>query len=132
MKYHFTKITITAVIILISNQTHADGLQCPYTLQQQHQIMMYQNGYINPDQQYMLQQQCYYEAMSYQQAMIGMPQQPTGDMPQKTGAGIPQQSGMGTPTMGGCSSGMFKGQNVHPDRCLAGQGIEIIVDLLKN
>jgi hypothetical protein len=89
--------------------------------------MMYQNGYINPDQQYMLQQQYYYEAMSYQQAAMGMPQQPWVSMPQQAGAGIPQQAGMG-----GCSSGMFKGQDVHPDRCLAGQGIEVIVDLLKN
>lgn len=141
MKLNITKLLLSISLIVSSSQSF--GYQCPQTLQQR-QMIINQQGFVNPYQQQMLQQQCYNEISSYQQMNNGYNN--TGGYGNDAGnynigstnntGGYNNPGGYSSPAatappFASCPSGLYQGQAVHSDRCLAGQLPEIIGNLLK-
>ncbi|MBL6998300.1 MAG: hypothetical protein ISR73_00470 [Gammaproteobacteria bacterium] len=77
---------------------------CPLAQQEMYQLSMQQGGYLSPQQSSMFMQRCNQESMTMYQY------------------GNTMNSGSN------CTSGIFTGMNVHPDKCLGGNLLESIFD----
>nr|VFK14528.1 MAG: hypothetical protein BECKLFY1418C_GA0070996_100920 [Candidatus Kentron sp. LFY] len=119
----FPKTIITMIMILGSNLAYG-FLSCPQTEQQYQSLLSRQGGSITSPQNQALLKQCYEEVkwqfeyhIRNQYPSLGM-----GGYPPTPSPGIDKQI---------CTDGLFKGQTIDPNRCLIGQGGEMMEKFMK-
>nr|VFK28554.1 MAG: hypothetical protein BECKMB1821G_GA0114241_103822 [Candidatus Kentron sp. MB]VFK33118.1 MAG: hypothetical protein BECKMB1821I_GA0114274_104019 [Candidatus Kentron sp. MB]VFK76065.1 MAG: hypothetical protein BECKMB1821H_GA0114242_104019 [Candidatus Kentron sp. MB] len=143
---------IVAVIIAFGANPAHGFLSCPQTEQQYQNLLSQQGGNISTQQNQILLNQCYEEVKwrfeefvrnSYRSpGSPGLPETEAYPPVQTPGMGMSPL--MSTPGMGGnpsmpapetgesiCHDGPFKGQLVHPNKCLMGQGAEVMERLFQ-
>nr|VFK60295.1 MAG: hypothetical protein BECKUNK1418G_GA0071005_101035 [Candidatus Kentron sp. UNK]VFK68377.1 MAG: hypothetical protein BECKUNK1418H_GA0071006_10021 [Candidatus Kentron sp. UNK] len=119
----FSKTLITMIMIFAFSRVYG-FLSCPQTEEEYQALLFRQGGSITSAQNRMLQLQCYEEVKrQFEHQMRNRYQSP----------GIGGHSPMDAPGTGNetCSHGLFKGQIVDPNRCLIGQGGEMMEKMLK-
>ena len=102
-------ISVGVLVLGISPGTGA--IDCPAT-QSKYQAILYQQGYIHPQQTALLNRECYMEIQR--------------SMSQAYSSVNPSPQSSGDPV---CQAGIYQGYPVHPDRCLLGQSLTILKDL---
>nr|VFK36629.1 MAG: hypothetical protein BECKSD772F_GA0070984_100359 [Candidatus Kentron sp. SD]VFK39561.1 MAG: hypothetical protein BECKSD772E_GA0070983_100315 [Candidatus Kentron sp. SD] len=116
----FPKTIITMIMIFGSNPIYG-FLSCPQTERHYQTLLSQQGGSITSLQNQALQKQCYEELkFRFEQEIQNWHQK---NQPQSFGRAPMEIPGTGSQL---CSDGLFRGKTVHPNRCLIGQGAEMM------
>nr|VFJ64141.1 MAG: hypothetical protein BECKFW1821C_GA0114237_100542 [Candidatus Kentron sp. FW] len=117
-------------MIMISGSSPVHGfLSCPQTEYQHQALLFRQGGTITSVQNQVLLRQCYEEVKSRFEYQARNPSRQ--DPYQAFGrGGVPSMQAPGTGRKI-CASGLLEGQSVSPNRCLAGQGGEMMEKMME-
>nr|VFJ62872.1 MAG: hypothetical protein BECKFW1821A_GA0114235_11375 [Candidatus Kentron sp. FW]VFJ70120.1 MAG: hypothetical protein BECKFW1821B_GA0114236_11795 [Candidatus Kentron sp. FW] len=106
-------------MIMISGSSPVHGfLSCPQTEYQYQTLLFRQGGTITSVQNQALLRQCYEEVKSRFEYQMRNPSRQDPYQALGRGGKI-------------CASGLFEGQSVSPNRCLAGQGGEMMEKMME-